>query len=65
MKIKNWPGLVDSQDDASKVHVDKKFDDPSIIRNTGHVSFHKNLDIVRFVEVTSYAAVVERLTAIC
>ena len=44
--------------------VNKKFNDPSIIKNTAHVDFNaKNLDNVRFVKVNRMPAVGEHLTA--
>ena len=47
----------------TKSNVDKKFDDPSIIKNTAHVDFNdKNLDNVRFVKVNSMPAVGVHLT---
>ena len=45
-------------------YVDKKFDDPSIIKNTAHVDFNdKNLYNVRFIKVNSFSAIPEHLTA--
>ena len=47
----------------TKSYVIKKFDDPSIIRNTADVGFNdKNLDNVRFVKISSLPAVREHLT---
>ena len=40
------------------------FNDPSTIKNTGHVNFkNHNIDKVRIVKVTSYPALAEHLTA--
>ena len=48
----------------TKTYFDKKFDDPSIIKNTTHVDFiDKNLDNVRFIKVSSFPAIPEHLTA--
>ena len=48
----------------TKIYVGKKFNDPSIIKNTAHVEFNdKNLDNVRFVKFNSMPAVGEHLTA--
>ena len=48
----------------TKNYIDKKFDDPSIIKNTTHVDFKdKNLDNVRFIKVNSFPAFPEHLTA--
>ena len=48
----------------TKNYVDKKFDNPSIIKNTTHVDFNdKNLDNVRFIKVNSFPALPEQLTA--
>ena len=47
----------------TKIYVDNKFNDPSIIRNNAHVDFNdKNLDNVRFVKVNSLPEVREHLT---
>ena len=47
----------------TKSYVDRKLNDPSIIKNTAHVEFNdKNLNIVRFVRVNSIPAVREHLT---
>ena len=49
---------------TTKNYVDDKFDDPSTIRNNTHVDFNdKNLDSVRFIEVNSFPAIPEHLTA--
>ena len=48
----------------TKSYIDEKCNDPSIIRNTTHVDFNdKNLDNVRFINVSSTPAVGEHLTA--
>ena len=48
----------------TKIYVDKKFNDPSIIKNTTHVDFKdKNLDNARFIKVNSSPAIPEHLTA--
>ena len=47
----------------TKNYVDKKFNDPSILKNTAHADFkEKNLDNVRFVKVKSFPAIPEHLT---
>ena len=47
----------------TKSYVDRKLNDPSIIRNNTHVDFNdKNLDNVKFVIVNSMPAVLEHLT---
>ena len=48
----------------TKNYVDKKNDDPSIIKNTTHVDINdKNLDNVRFIKVNRFPAFLEHLTA--
>ena len=48
----------------TKSYVDKKFDDPSIIKKTTHVDFNdKNLYNVRLIKVNSCPAIPEHLTA--
>ena len=45
-------------------YVDKKFDDPSIIKNTDHVDFNdKILDNVKWIKVNSFPTIPEHLTA--
>ena len=47
-----------------KNYVDKKINDPSILKNTTNVDFNdKNLDNVRFFKVNSFPAIPEHLTA--
>ena len=48
----------------NKKYVDKKFNDPSIIKNTTQVDFKdKNFDNVRFIKVNSFLAILEHLSA--
>ena len=48
---------------ASKNYVDKKFNDPSMIKNSTHVGFNdKNLDEVRFIRVNSMPILEEQLS---
>ena len=48
----------------TKIYVDDKFNDPSVIKNTAHVAFiDKIFDNVRFNKVNSLPAVGEHLTA--
>ena len=61
---KKLTNSISIRETASKVYVDKKFTDPSIIKNTAHVDFNvKNLDKVRFVQVYSLSSVSQQLTA--
>ena len=47
----------------SKLYVDNKFNDHSLITNNAHVDFNdKNIDNVRFVKVNGMPAVREHLT---
>ena len=47
----------------TKNYVNKKFNDPSIMKDTAHVDFNKkNLDNVRFANLNSMPAVREQLT---
>ena len=53
-KVKNLVIPLDDKEAASNVYVDNRFNDPSIIKDTGHVDFNdKILKNVRFVEVNS------------
>ena len=57
---------VISTDFILKFYVNGLLNDPSILRNTGHVNFnYKSHDNVRFVKITSYTAVGEQLAAKC
>ena len=48
----------------TKNHVDIKFNDPSIIKNTDHVDFNdKILDNVKWIKVNSFPTIPEHLTA--
>ena len=52
-KIKHLPTPVDPHQATPKTNVDEKFDNPILIKNTGHVDFNiKDFDNVRFVKVT-------------
>ena len=63
-RIEKLPDPISIREAASKNYVDKKFNDPSIIRNTAHVDFNdKNLDNVRFIKVISMPALGKHLTA--
>ena len=62
-RIKNILDRISIGEAASKIYVDNKFNDPSIIKNTAHVDFNdKNLDNVRFVKINSTPAVQEHFT---
>ena len=61
---KNFPDRISIREPASNLYVDKKFNDPSIVKNTAQVDFHvRNLDNIRFVEINSMPALGEPLTA--
>ena len=63
-RIEKIPDPISIREAASKSNVDKKFNNPSIIKNTAHVDFnYKNVDTVRFVKVNSKPAVGGHLTA--
>ena len=62
-KIEDLPNPVDSRKTVSKSHVDDKFNDRSIIRNSVFVDFtDENFYHVRFLTVNSLSAVREHLT---
>ena len=61
-RIKNSPDPIGIRKSASKNYVDRRLNDPSIIRNKTHVDFDdKNLDNVRLVKINSVPAVREHL----
>ena len=48
---------------VSKLYVDNKYNDPSLLKNTAHVDFnYKTLDNLTFVEVNSLPAINQHLT---
>ena len=63
-KIKNLPDSMSSEEPASRSYVDKKFNDPSITKNSAYVDFNdKNLNNDRFKKLNSYPAIGEHATA--
>ena len=62
-KIENLPDPINIREAAhDKLCVDKKFNDPSIMKNLSHNIFNdKNLKNVRFVKVNSLTAVSQHL----
>ena len=63
-RIKNFPDPISNRDATSKLYVDNKFNDPSILKNTAHFDFNnKNHDNVRFVKINSLPYVQEHLTS--
>ena len=62
IRIKNSPDPISIRGQLQKIMF-KKFNDPSIIKNTAHVDFNdKKLDNVRFVKINSMPAFGEHLT---
>ena len=63
-RIKNPMDPISIREPASKLYVDKNFNDPRTIKNITYVDFKdKNLDNILFVKVKSVAAVEEHSTA--
>ena len=61
--IKNLPDPTSIGEAASKLYVDKKFNDPSIRKNTAHIESNvKNLDNFRFIRLKSYPGMGEHAT---
>ena len=57
-RIGTLADLISIREAALKLFDDKKFNDPSIVKNTDHVDFNdKNFDKVRFVKFYSKALV--------
>ena len=62
-RIKNLPDPISIRDAGSKIYVDNKFKDSSIIKHTTQVDFNnKNPDDVRFVKINSLSVVREHPT---
>ena len=54
-RTKTLPNPTSKREPASTKHVDTKFTDPSIIKNTTHVNFNnKYFESLRFIKVNSY-----------
>ena len=62
-RIKNLPNLLSIREACSRIYVDNKFNDPSIIKNTTHVDFFdKNLNNVHSIKVNSFPTLEQHLT---
>ena len=62
-RIKHIPDPFSIREAASKIYVDIKFNDPSIIQNTTHVDFYdENVNNVHFIQMNSLATLEEHLT---
>ena len=62
-RIRNLPDPNSFREAASKLNVDNKYNDPSIIKNTSYVNFNdKNLQKVRFVKLNCLPAINQHLT---
>ena len=63
-KIKNLPDPTNLQDACSKNYVDKKFNDPSIIKNNAHIDLNdRNITNARFIQVNQLPQIDSHLTA--
>ena len=61
---KNLSTLIDDHQATPNLYLDDKSNNPSIIKNTGHVNFkNHSFHNFRFVKVTSYPAVDQHVTA--
>ena len=62
-RIKILPDPISIREATSKNYIDKKFNDPSIMKNTTHVDFNdKNLNNVQSIKVNSFPTFEEHLT---
>ena len=63
-RIKNLPDPLSIGEAASKNYVDKLFNDPSIIKNTGHIDLNdRNITNARFFQVNQWPQIDSHLTA--
>ena len=63
-KIKNLPDPTILQDACSKNYVDKKFNDPSILKNNAHIDLNdRNVTNARFIQVNQLPRIDSYLTA--
>ena len=63
-RIKNLPDPISIREAASKIYVNIKLNDPSIIKNTADVEFiDKKLHNVRFIKVNSIPTLEEHQTS--
>ena len=64
IRIKNLPDPISIREAASKNYVDNKFNDPSILKNTGHIGLnYRNITNARFIEVIQWPQIDSHLTA--
>ena len=63
-RIKNLPDLISIREAASKNYVDNLFNDPSIIKNSGHIDLNdRNITNARFIQVNQLPHIDSHLTA--
>ena len=63
-RIANLPDPISIREPASKNYVDNKFNDPSIIKNTGHIDLKdENITNARFIQVNQLPQIDSHLTA--
>ena len=63
-RIKNLPDPISIREAASKIYVDKKFNDTSIIKNTPHIDLNdRSLTNARFTQVNQLPQINSHLTA--
>ena len=61
--IKNLPDPISIGEPVSKSYVDKKFNDPSIIKNTAHIDLNdRNITNARFIQVNQLCQIDSHLT---
>ena len=63
-RIKKLPDPISTREAASKNYVDNLFNDPSIIKNTGHIDLNeRNITNARFIQVNQLPQIDSHLTA--
>ena len=62
-RIKNLPDPISIREAASKIYLDKLFNDPSILKNTAHIDLNdRNITNVRFLQVNQWPQIDSHLT---
>ena len=63
-KNKNLPDPINTQDACSKIYVDNKFNDPSLLKDTAHIDLNdRNTTNASFIQVNKLPQIASHFTA--